>query len=65
MLSIQLRTAISRVAVSHPSGVIAAPALRTYAQAGPAQDAKPPVALYGLDGTYASALVCIRYPYSP
>ncbi|CAD6593729.1 MAG: ATP synthase F0 subcomplex subunit OSCP atp5 [Alectoria sarmentosa] len=30
--------------------------MRTYAQAAPAQDAKPPVALYGLDGTYASAL---------
>lgn len=35
--------------------------LRSYAQAAAAattQDTKPPVALFGLDGTYASALVC-------
>lgn len=31
--------------------------LRTYAT--PAQDARPPVALFGVDGTYASALVCV------
>lgn len=29
--------------------------IRTYAT--PAQDVKPPVALFGIDGTYASALV--------
>lgn len=34
-------------------------AVRTYAAAAEA-DSKPPVALFGLDGTYASALV--RYP---
>ena len=65
MLSKQLKTVTSRAAVSRTSCAIAPPALRTYAQAGPAQDTKPPVALYGLDGTYASALVCLRYPYSP
>ena len=32
--------------------------LRTYAT--PAQDVRPPVALFGVDGTYASALVCLR-----
>lgn len=32
--------------------------LRTYAT--PAQDVRPPVALFGVDGTYATALVCIR-----
>lgn len=32
--------------------------LRTYAT--PAQDSRPPVALFGVDGTYATALVCIR-----
>lgn len=31
--------------------------VRTYAAA--AQDVKPPVALYGIDGTYANALVSI------
>lgn len=31
-------------------------ALRTYA--APAQDVKAPVALFGVDGTYATALVC-------
>lgn len=30
---------------------------RGYAQAAAVQDTKPPVALFGLDGTYASALV--------
>lgn len=30
---------------------------RSYAQAAAVQDTKPPVALFGLDGTYASALV--------
>lgn len=49
-------TVTSRAAASRTSCAIAPPALRTYAQAAPAQDAKPPVALYGLDGTYASAL---------
>jgi hypothetical protein len=32
--------------------------LRTYAT--PAQSVRPPVALFGVDGTYATALVCIR-----
>lgn len=30
--------------------------LRTYAT--PAQEVKPPVSLFGVDGTYATALVC-------
>lgn len=33
-------------------------AVRNYA-APAAVDSKPPVALYGVDGTYASALVCV------
>lgn len=37
--------------------------LRTYAT--PAQEAKPPVALFGVDGTYASALVCRLFPIQP
>ena len=61
MLSRQLKAVTLRAAASRTCA-IAPPALRTYAQAAPAQDAKPPVALYGLDGTYASALVCLRYP---
>lgn len=32
--------------------------LRTYAT--PAQDVRPPIALFGVDGTYATALVCTR-----
>lgn len=31
--------------------------MRTYAAAAAAQDSRPPVALYGVDGTYANALV--------
>ncbi|KAM0806332.1 ATP synthase subunit 5 [Usnea florida] len=56
MLSRQLRTVHLRRVASRRSCATALPALRTYAQAAPVQDAKPPVALYGLDGTYASAL---------
>jgi F-type H+-transporting ATPase subunit O len=33
-------------------------AFRAYATPSGSADSKPPVALYGLDGTYASALVC-------
>ena len=39
-----------------PSPTIAL-TLRRFAQVASAQDPKPPVALFGLDGTYASALV--------
>ena len=37
---------------------------RAYATPSAAPDPKPPVALYGLDGTYASALVC-QLPSEP
>lgn len=33
-------------------------ALRTYAAAAGPDNSRPPVAVFGLDGTYASALVC-------
>lgn len=51
----------SRVAVR--SARVAAPrmpiaAARGYAAPAQAANTKPPVPLYGLDGTYASALVC-------
>jgi hypothetical protein len=36
---------------------IAGASFRTYATQSNPADSKPPVALYGLDGTYASALV--------
>ena len=39
--------------------VLAASQIRSYAApAAASPDSKPPIALYGLDGTYASALVC-------
>ena len=65
MLSRQARAAALQSAISRNSCVhnaIASPLLRTYVQAAPSQtasapDSKPPVALFGLDGTYASALV--------
>lgn len=37
---------------------VAVGGLRTYAAAATQQDVRPPVALYGVDGTYANALVC-------
>jgi F-type H+-transporting ATPase subunit O len=41
--------------------VIASSQIRSYA-APAAADSKPPIALYGLDGTYASALVLLPPP---
>ncbi|KAI9753806.1 MAG: ATP synthase F0 subcomplex subunit OSCP atp5 [Chaenotheca gracillima] len=50
-------TRFSGSRIGTASRFIAAPRSRTYAQAAPATtDSRPPVALYGLDGTYASAL---------
>jgi len=44
---------------------VALPAIRSYATPA-GVDSKPPVALYGLDGTYASALVRqLHTPISP
>lgn len=36
--------------------------VRTYAAAASSASTKPPVALFGVDGTYASALVCSPHP---
>ena len=57
MLSRQARTIASRVSAQPGACSSRAPLLRTYASPAAAQDPKPPVAVYGLDGTYASALV--------
>ena len=56
MLSRQARTLASRSATQRSS--IPLPNSRAYAQVASTQDTKPPVAVYGIDGTYASALVC-------
>jgi F-type H+-transporting ATPase subunit O len=40
------------------SRTLPATSYRTYATPASTPDPKPPIALYGLDGTYASALVC-------
>ncbi|KAL6717472.1 ATP synthase F0 subcomplex subunit OSCP atp5 [Lecanora helva] len=55
MISHQLRTVSSRVPASRNIVASLSPARRAYAQAA-AAESKPPIALYGLDGTYASAL---------
>ncbi|KAL8797200.1 MAG: hypothetical protein Q9195_000667 [Heterodermia aff. obscurata] len=54
MLSRQARTLASRSATQRSS--IPLPKSRAYAQVASTQDTKPPVAVYGIDGTYASAL---------
>lgn len=54
-LSRAARTAAPRVA--RPAVTPRVVASRSYAQAAATQSVKPPVALYGVDGTYASALV--------
>ena len=56
MLSGQVGIVSSRVLAPRVARVIATPIRRTYAVAV-APDPKPPLPLYGLDGTYASALV--------
>ncbi|KAI9777341.1 MAG: ATP synthase F0 subcomplex subunit OSCP atp5 [Geoglossum umbratile] len=62
MLSCRLARQASRAAVPRativPRTVPASPAVRRYAQAAPTnrQSVKPPIPLFGLDGTYASAL---------
>ena len=60
MLSRQARTFATRAAASRTpvaQVAFASPLARNYAQAASAPDSKPPVAVYGIDGTYASALV--------
>ncbi|KAL2041013.1 hypothetical protein N7G274_006471 [Stereocaulon virgatum] len=56
MLSRQMRAVSSRAPVARTPCIIALPPLRTYGQPASTPDSKPPVAVYGLDGTYASAL---------
>ncbi|EKG17927.1 ATPase F1 complex OSCP/delta subunit [Macrophomina phaseolina MS6] len=53
-LSRAARTTAPRVA--RPAAAPRVVAARSYAQAASTQSVKPPVALYGVDGTYASAL---------
>lgn len=47
----------SRPALAAVRRTVPRTAIRTYA-APAADNTRPPVALYGLDGTYANALVC-------
>ena len=49
------RSAIAGRCCRSASPLAGAVAVRTYAT--PTPDSKPPVALFGIDGTYASALV--------
>jgi hypothetical protein len=72
MLSRQTVSAAFRMNIPRSSARQAAtaiPHIRTYANPVSQADTKPPVAVYGLDGTYASALVsentthcCLLYP---
>ncbi|KAI1366106.1 ATP synthase delta subunit-domain-containing protein [Xylaria arbuscula] len=49
------RQALRSLRAAAPQRTIARPAVRSYAAAA-AQEVKPPVSVYGLDGTYATAL---------
>ncbi|KAG4217009.1 hypothetical protein PC116_g34510 [Phytophthora cactorum] len=51
------RQAIRSVRAAAPQRTLARAPVRSYAAAAATQDVKPPVAVYGLDGTYATALV--------
>lgn len=59
MLSRQFKSKAAPLASRYSSTQVSSlsPLVRTYAQVNTEQDSKPPVALFGLDGTYASALV--------
>jgi len=58
MLASRLAARTARVAAPRVSFA----ATRSYAeQAKPAANTRPPVPLFGLDGTYASALVCFKH----
>ncbi|KAI1473991.1 hypothetical protein K445DRAFT_321450 [Daldinia sp. EC12] len=50
------RQAIRSVRAAAPQRTLARAPVRSYAAAAATQDVKPPVAVYGLDGTYATAL---------
>lgn len=52
-----MRPLLSRAAAHQNAPQTLPASLRGYAQAAAVQDTKPPVAVFGLDGTYASALV--------
>ncbi|MCJ1423615.1 ATP synthase F0 subcomplex subunit OSCP atp5 [Sticta canariensis] len=59
MLSRKIPTGLTPSAILRSNcapASIASPFFRTYAPAAPTPDSKPPVPLFGLDGTYASAL---------
>lgn len=56
MMSSRAILRASRVAA--PRTIPRAVVSQSRSYAVPAADAKPPVSLYGVDGTYASALVC-------
>ncbi|KAL8977625.1 MAG: hypothetical protein Q9205_006613 [Flavoplaca limonia] len=56
MASGQSRRTFVQFAARGPAQRIVSANVRGYAQAAAVQDIKPPVALFGLDGTYASAL---------
>ncbi|KAL8738141.1 MAG: hypothetical protein Q9181_001047 [Wetmoreana brouardii] len=56
MLSRQARCTVTRAAARRNTQQTLPANLRSYAQAAAVQDTRPPVALFGLDGTYASAL---------
>lgn len=63
MLSSRLAQASLRASAHQFSRRAVVNSVRTYAAAA-APDTKPPVALFGIDGTYANALVCIHPPLS-
>ncbi|KAL8916185.1 MAG: hypothetical protein Q9172_006416 [Xanthocarpia lactea] len=52
----QARRTLVQLAARNATQRVLSANLRGYAQAAAVQDTKPPVALFGLDGTYASAL---------
>ncbi|KAI0402124.1 OSCP-domain-containing protein [Xylaria palmicola] len=50
------RQALRTLRAAAPQRTLAQSSVRSYAAAAAAQDVKPPISVYGLDGTYATAL---------
>lgn len=57
------RQALRSLRAAAPQRTIARSTVRSYAAAADTQNVKPPISLYGLDGTYATALVRYIHPH--
>ena len=65
MLSRRIAALAATRPAARTSPLAARAFVRTYAQPADGASTKPPIALYGIDGTYATALVSQLRPWEP